>query len=83
MSGTGTFSNIVLSSASTIKNLLCDITGNFFCDGGNTLGKDLTLGTNDAYDQIFETNNLERMRISSGGLVGIGTMTPTEKLSIS
>ena len=35
-----------------------------------------------AGNAIFGTNNLERMRITSGGFVGIGTTTPSEKLSV-
>jgi len=31
----------------------------------------------------FHTNNVERMRILNGGNVGIGTVTPTEKLHIN
>jgi hypothetical protein len=34
------------------------------------------IGTTDANDFVFATNNLERMRISAGGYVGIGTVSP-------
>ena len=40
------------------------------------------IGTIDAVDWIIRTNNTERMRILSGGRVGIGTSTPTEPLDI-
>ena len=44
------------------------------------------LGSSTGQDLIFHTNsnggNNERMRITSGGLVGIGTTTPTGKLNI-
>jgi hypothetical protein len=39
-----------------------------------------TLGAN---DMILRTNSTERMRIISGGNVGIGTSTPTERLSLA
>lgn len=35
------------------------------------------IGTSDAQDLVFRTNNLERMRITSAGLVGIGLSAPT------
>lgn len=41
------------------------------------------IGTTDAIDFITRTNNLERMRIKSGGEVGIGTTTPSAKLDVA
>ncbi len=41
------------------------------------------IGTTDAKDFVFASNNLERMRIASGGNVGIGTTSPTSKLHIT
>jgi hypothetical protein len=40
------------------------------------------LGTTDAKTLIFKTKNLERMRIQSGGKIGMGTKTPSAKLNI-
>jgi hypothetical protein len=54
-----------------------------FVNGGNTLGAAATMGTNDAYDLNFETNNVTRMTILSGGNVGIGTAAPGSKLTVS
>ncbi len=36
-----------------------------------------------AYSMIFRTNSIERMRITSTGLVGIGTASPVNKLQIN
>jgi hypothetical protein len=36
-----------------------------------------------AYPMIFVTNDVERMRILSGGNVGIGTVSPAEKLQVA
>jgi len=40
------------------------------------------LGTTDNVDLVFQTNNTEKMRITSGGNVGIGTTTPSDKLQV-
>jgi hypothetical protein len=40
------------------------------------------MGTTDAKDLIFKTNNTERLRINSGGRVGIGTSSPQEMLHV-
>lgn len=53
---------------------------------GNTGTNPLTnfIGTTDAKDLVFKTNNTEQLRItSSGNLVGIGGMTGTYTNSIA
>lgn len=40
------------------------------------------IGTTDAIDFVTRTNSTERMRITSGGNVGIGTTAPVTKLGI-
>jgi hypothetical protein len=40
------------------------------------------LGTTDAQPLVIRTNNLERMRITAAGDVGIGTSTPTATLDV-
>ena len=40
------------------------------------------LGTTDAQDLVFRTNNTEKMRVESGGDVGIGINNPVYKLDI-
>ena len=41
------------------------------------------LGTTDAIDLVFKTNNTEQMRILSGGNVGINNISPSEKLDVT
>jgi len=41
------------------------------------------LGTPDANDLVFQTNLVERLRMPSTGLVGIGTAAPTKALEIT
>ncbi len=78
-----TATGITNLATTTISSLICNITWNIFCDGGNTRGANLTLGTNDNFAQVFETNNSERMRITSTGNVGIGNTNPGNKLEIT
>ncbi len=51
------------------------ITGN-----SGTIAGTNYIGTNDAVDFVTKTNNSERMRVTSGGNVGIGTSTPGQKM---
>jgi len=41
------------------------------------------IGTKDANDFVIRTNNIEKMRVSSAGKVGIGTSTTTFPLEVS
>jgi hypothetical protein len=41
------------------------------------------LGTTDAQDLVIRTNNLERVRILSGGNIGIGTSSPLNLLHVA
>jgi len=54
-----------------------------FTNGGNSFAGAATLGTNDAYDLNFETGGSTRMTVTSSGNVGIGTTTPSVKLSVN
>jgi hypothetical protein len=44
--------------------------------GGNTVAKDTSLGTKNNFAVKVITNNIERMRITNAGKIGIGTSTP-------
>lgn len=50
-------------------------------NAGTTPGTNF-LGTTDAQNLVFKTSNAERMRILSGGNVGIGNTTPAERLVV-
>ena len=64
-------------------------TSNSAAQDWNLLGNAATtpsvnfLGTTDNNDLVFRTNNVERVRILSGGKVGIGTNLPAGQLEVS
>lgn len=49
---------------------------------GNSVSTDSKIGTNNAFDLIFETFNIERMRLTSDGKLGIGIGSPEAALHI-
>jgi len=50
-------------------------------NSSTTAGTDF-IGTIDAQDFVFKTNNTERLRIKSDGKIGIGTASPVSNLEI-
>jgi len=48
---------------------------NYILDGGNTKGSNISIGTNDAYDLIFKTNNIAGLLITSDTLSGNSSKT--------
>ena len=55
------------------------LTGNSGTDSGVTN----FLGTTDAQDLVFKTNNFEQMRIKSNGLIGFGVTNPANEFHMS
>lgn len=50
-------------------------------NAGTTAGTNF-VGTTDSRDFVMKTNNTERIRITSGGLVGYNAITPTYRLQV-
>ncbi|MFM9985212.1 MAG: hypothetical protein ACKVOK_08275 [Flavobacteriales bacterium] len=49
---------------------------------GNSVSSDSKLGTNNGYDLIFETANMERFRLTDDGKMGVGIASPEYKFDI-
>lgn len=68
-------------------NLFWKLTGNTAVNASTSpIGTPVNnnfIGSTNAADVVIASNNLERMRISSAGNVGIGTTTPGTKLTIN
>lgn len=66
-------------SAQDVRDRLIDIVDSYlistsgFQQGGNSFTAAAVLGTNDLYDLLFETNNVNRQLIDSTGRFGFGT----------
>jgi hypothetical protein len=56
--------------------------GSGWNQGGNSLTSIKNLGTITNFDMAFKTNNVERMRLSTSGYLGIGTTTPAGRLHL-
>ncbi len=50
---------------------------------GNTVDRLRTIGTKNGFDFPIITNNVERLRITSTGLVGIGTFAPNPNTTVT
>jgi hypothetical protein len=88
---TGTNLSIVPSTATSAAYTLNTNTGgNFFLGIDSSTGASFTgtaygrfLYSGGAYPLVILTNDTERVRITSAGLVGIGTSSPASKLHLS
>jgi hypothetical protein len=80
-----TVTNAGTSSAYAGINIISGpVTSQLFNDAaGNAVVAGAILRTTTAHPLVFGTNNTERMRILSGGDVGIGTGAPTVKLHVT
>jgi trimeric autotransporter adhesin len=77
--------SILTSAAGVVRRLsLSEVTANAWNILGNGGTNPATnfLGTTDARDLVFRTNNTEGMRLSSAGKLGLGTNNPFSKLTM-
>jgi hypothetical protein len=58
------------------------IIGQIVADNGYAGGAAVNIGSRSNHPTVFSTNNTERMRITSGGTVGIGTSSVDSSLSV-
>jgi hypothetical protein len=71
----GTAGYFLVSAGAGSAPVWFDASGYAWLAGGNSVSGIKTLGTTNAFDLPFITNNTEKMRITSAGNVGIGTST--------
>lgn len=65
------------------SKLLTTTTGWALLGNAGTNASTNFIGTTDAVDWVVRTSNAERLRVLSGGNVGIGIAAPTEKLDVA
>ncbi|SRR5579883_885626 len=80
----GTTGYVLVSTGSNSAPVWSSTSNLFWSQSGNTgtSASSNYLGTSDAKDLVFKTNNTERMRVLSTGQVGINTSTPSHQLHI-
>lgn len=72
-----TLTKWILVASTAADNSTWTITGNSGTNASTNF-----VGTADGIDLVLRTNNTERMRITSGGNVGIGTSSPIAKFQV-
>lgn len=70
-------------SCDTVSNNIPTGSGGFLKDGGNSTGGNISVGTNDGNNLVFETSNSARMTIDAAGRIGVGTGTPSSPLHVA
>jgi hypothetical protein len=61
---------------------LPSLSGSFWALGGNPVSSIQNIGTTTNFSLPFITNNIERMRLTANGNIGIGTTAPNAKLDV-
>ncbi|NTU46804.1 hypothetical protein HGA88_04200 [Candidatus Roizmanbacteria bacterium] len=84
---TGASNGYIMVSDSSGNGTWQSVSGGFTCTGcfvnnGNSFNTLATFGTTDNFALAFKTNNVEAMRITTGGNVGIGTTAAGSKLEV-
>ncbi len=73
--GNKTFSDALIATCTNTST-------NVLCDGGNTRGAGIVLGSNDNFGLTFETNNTTAMTIANNGAITIGATTIDQAITI-
>jgi hypothetical protein len=71
----GTAGYFLVSSGAGVAPTWFDASGYAWTINGNSVPSVKTIGTTNAFDLPFITNNTEKMRVTSSGNVGVGTST--------
>jgi hypothetical protein len=77
--GFATSTNVLTSvvngviATTSLANMNCTSSTSIFCQNGNSFGTTAVLGTNDAQQLAFETNNTQKMWLNSTGELVYGT----------
>lgn len=70
------------NGAQAWSRILTSTTGWTTIGNGGTNAATNFIGTTDGIDFVTRTNNIERMRVTSAGSVGIGIAAPTQRLDV-
>jgi hypothetical protein len=90
-SATGVTRVVSTTGTNAVYSYLTNTGGDFYIGRDNSAGSAFSSGTayssvlysSGAYPMVLYTNAIERMRITSGGLVGINAASPTNTLQVA